>query len=654
MCGIAGYLLKRADGNADRIGRMIRTLRHRGPDDEGLTLLFPEREGAIDLSTPDTASGVRGTLPVDVHAAFPHRLALGHRRFSIVDLSPAAHQPFWTPGREVCVTVNGELYNYVELRDELRALGREFSTSCDTEVMAVAYLEWGERCFERFNGFWAMALYDANKGALMLARDRIGKAPLYVLRHPEGVFWASEIKALQAVVGTSFLEVSDQAVADFILHGHRDVHHRTFYTNVETFPNASYAWVTEDEALAPKKYWALPTERAAEGELDARDAALELEQLLVDSLRVRMRADVPVGFELSGGMDSSALVATAASHFGSPMEVFTVSWPGSPEDEEVYARAVAQRYPESIHYNVLTPPADELFEQADSFIWHMEQPFRTPAVLTYQGILRAMSERGMRVSINGTGGDENFAGYSMYRRPYLRHLLGRGRLLACLRESRPCGTTADRPSPADYLFNAGRLAARSLQKLGGTARLGSNGSPGRALELAFRRPNGIAPSGAPAQEINALLADTMGPWLMNYWQRVVNQVSMGVPVEVRSPLLDHRIVDFVFRLPLDLILRNGWTKWLLRKSVHDILPPSIVWRKQKRGFPFPHGEWAAAQREAFFGMVEPVDCPYVDLRGLRSAYAELCELEPELLWRIMSVALWWKRCIQGERLERVA
>jgi asparagine synthase (glutamine-hydrolysing) len=593
---------------------------------------------------------------VDVHGARPHRLALGFRRFSIVDPSPAGHQPFWTPGREVCLTVNGELYNYVEIRDELRALGREFTTSCDTEVMAVAYLEWGERCFERFNGFWALALYDANKSALMLARDRIGKAPLYVLRHPEGLFWASEIKALQAAVGSSFLEVSDQAVSDFILHGYRDVRHRTFYTNVETFPNASYAWIEADQAPAPRAYWALPTKRAAAGELDGDAAALELERLLVDALRVRMRADVPVGFELSGGMDSSALVATAASHFDKPMEVFTVSWPGSVEDEEVFARAVAERYPESIHYNVLTPPADELFEQADSFIWLMEQPFRTPAVLTYQGILRAMGERGMRVSINGTGGDENFAGYGMYRRPYLRHLLGRGRLLACLAESRPCGTTADRPSAADYLFNSARLGVRGLQQLGSKIRgRGSNdSSTRRALELAFRQPNGIAASDGPSREINALLLDTMGPWLMSYWQRVVNQASMGVPVEVRSPLLDHRIVDFVFRLPLDLILRNGWTKWLLRRSVRDILPPSVVWRKQKRGFPFPHGEWAAAHKEVFFATIGPIDCPYLDQAGLRSSYSELCVLEPELLWRIMSVALWWKRCIQGDSLGSLA
>ena len=180
MCGISGHFLKDDGASVDAILGMTRMLGHRDPDDEGLVLMLPEKVQFHDPATAETTAGVTGSRQVDGAFRAPHRTAFGHRRFSIIDLTPAGYQSFWSQHREVCLAFNGEIYNYVELRRELEGLGRTFTTHSDTEVLAEAYLEWGEPCFQRFNGIWALSLYDTRKQVLLLARDRVGKVPLYV------------------------------------------------------------------------------------------------------------------------------------------------------------------------------------------------------------------------------------------------------------------------------------------------------------------------------------------------------------------------------------------------------------------------------------------------------------------------------------------
>src|SRR5437667_1816068 len=193
---------------------MFRSVAHRGPDDEGLTLICLRSASAIDLATDESARGAKKQYRLEGYkAGLPHQIAFGHRRFSIIDVSPMGHQPFWSSNRKVCVCFNGEIYNYVELRAELKRLGHEFHTDSDTEVLAEAYLEWGVKCFNRLNGFWTLSLYDADRGSVLLSRDRIGKTPLYLAKATEGLFWCSEMKGLWAALGVSTFPVRDQAVS---------------------------------------------------------------------------------------------------------------------------------------------------------------------------------------------------------------------------------------------------------------------------------------------------------------------------------------------------------------------------------------------------------------------------------------------------------
>jgi asparagine synthase (glutamine-hydrolysing) len=436
MCGIAGYVLHGplATG-VTRLTGMLGALAHRGPDDEGLTLFDPASGARQDLVTAASARDAHGRDTVGGVAALPHSIALGHRRFSIIDLSGAAHQPFCSRDGRVWAAFNGEIYNYVEVRRELAGRGAVFATDSDTEVLVEAYREWGVECFRRFNGFWALTLYDAARGEVLLARDRIGKAPLYLTRTPEGLFWASEIKGLMAGLGRGAFAVDAQAVDDFVVHGWRDLFDETFYRGVATFPAASYAWVRPDGEWTPTRYWEVPRHRRTEREVPVGEAATRLRELLADAVRIRLRADVPVGLDLSGGMDSSSIVALATHQVrDAPLRVFTLSYPGSAFDELPWADLVFERYRGSLVRTVLEPTNEDFLSSLDRFVALMDEPFHDLALLGHQDIWRSMRDSGIRVSLNGAAGDEALAGYgSDYFEPYLRHLARSGRIGRCAR-----------------------------------------------------------------------------------------------------------------------------------------------------------------------------------------------------------------------------
>lgn len=625
---------------------MLRAVGHRGPDDEGITLISPETNAVQNLVTEDSAKDVEECCSLATTAVLPHRVALGHRRFSIIDLSGSAHQPFWSKDRQVYAAFNGEIYNYVELRDELARLGHVFRTDSDTEVLVEAYRVWGVECLKRFNGFWALTLYDADRKRVLLARDRIGKAPLYVTRCAEGIFWSSEIRGLMTGLGPAAFGIDAQAVDDFIRHGWRDLFNHTFYEGILTFPAACYAWIDRDGKYVPVSYWRVPECRRTERELSSSDAAAELRDLLADAVRIRMRADVPVGLDLSGGMDSSSIVALAVkSHAARTLRVFTISYPGSAYDELPYARKVVDRYRHAVTHTVLEPTNDNFLESLDSFVSHMHEPFHDLVLVGHHSIWRKMAETGIRVSLNGAAGDEVLAGYgSEYFEPYLRHLLCKGRWMRFLREF----INYSEYEPSRFGINHLRRAYHLFPQV-----LRFYHNPAMDIPKSidpYRDANGAVRRSGPSREINQLLIDYVTNWLMNYWCRSGNQNSMGVPLEFRCPFLDYRIVEYAFTLPVGYLIRDGWLKWILRKAMCDLLPGEIVWRRRKMGNRYPLRERLPSCREQFLSMLGRIECPYVDMAKLRSAYHEINRRNPDYLWRLLSVALWWKKCVQGESL----
>jgi asparagine synthase (glutamine-hydrolysing) len=640
MCGIAGYLLTQShESTSERILRMTRSIAHRGPDDEGLTLIYSSSNQTIDLATQHTARGLDELSTAQEIETFEHDIAFGHRRFSIIDVSPAGHQPFWSHNRQICVAFNGEIYNYLELRQDLEKEGYTFYTQSDTEVLVAAYQQWDTNCFQRFNGFWAVSLYDARKNAVLLARDRLGVAPLYLAKTTRGLFWSSEIKS---IIADHPFAVNEQAVGDYVLRGWRDLFDTTFYNGINTFPKASFAWIQSDGYYEPQTYWQLPTHRLTEAELSISDAVKQASFLLTDSLRLRLRADVPIGLSLSGGLDSSSLVALAAQA-GMSLNTFTVSFPGTSIDEEPFARSVVNNYSNLVKYQVIYPQEVDLLESADSYISLLDEPFHSPNLFTDQDLVRTMANAGIRVCLTGAAADETLAGYrGEYHGLYLRELLQTGQFHRGLNEFTQF---SEHQTWRDYCQTLYRILPTSAKKLP---------NPNRTIPAhldPFRCPKSFQQRDGAADELRQRLIDNMGTWLMNYWLRSGNTSYMGVPIENRAPYLDYRFVEFAFTLPPSYLIREGWLKWILREVAKDILPSEIVYRKKKSGFPFPLSNWLLQSKSKLFLLLHGLDCPYLNLERLQSdSYAMLAHRYPAYLWRLISLCLWWKKCVQGAKL----
>ena len=655
MCGIAGdYLLESHQANYVQVLRSLRAMSHRGPDDEGITLIDPERGTHQNLLTENSVVGAQAygrRCARDIQ----HRIAFGHRRFSIVDVSAGGHQPFWSSDGKVCVAFNGEIYNYVELRHELEQRGFRFHTASDTEVLALGYQAWGVNCFQRFNGFWAVSLYDRDRRQILLARDRIGKAPLYVTRNHRGLYWASEIKGVLALIDSSRIKVHEQAVIDFLTFHRRDMFDETFYSGISSFPTAAYAWVEADGSYQPVKYWDVPNRRFSLNDISVHEAKERLKELLGDAVRLRLRADVPVAVQVSGGMDSSSLLAIAASIASkSKVHAYTVAYPGSNLNEEPFARQVAQHYSGTVDYSVIEPPADDLLDHADSYVHLMGEPFHSPNQFTSHRIWTIMTRDGFRATLYGAGGDEVFAGYAIdYFQPYLRYLLKRGCGLRFIKEFMLFSQHRSGRLGFDYFRRASQLILPGAVRLMPWAsRLYHNLAKDHIPPECdpFVRPNGISAHAGPSDELHERVIDDMTHWLMNYWLRVDNQNSMGVPLELRSPFLDYRVVEFGFTLPMEFLIRDGWMKWILRCAMEDLLPRDVVWRKRKMGFPFPLAQWLGRFKGRILSMIQPLDSPYLDMKKFNTGYETVRKHDPSYLWCLISLGMWWKRCVQGDRL----
>ena len=642
MCGIAGYFSPRAPRQGAALAlRMLRTLEHRGPDDQGLAFFDLEASRQLHCATPASSAAIREALPpAGAGDAFRHHLAFAHCRFSIVDLSAGGHQPMRDASGQACVSFNGEIYNYVELKRELEAAGASFRTGSDTEVLLAGYLRWGPGVFERLNGQWALSLYDARDGSLWLSRDRLGKVPLYYVVHGGCLYWASEIKALADACGPGALTVRAQAVDDFVVHGWRD-RDGTFWNEVMDFPPASHARVGPDLALRTTQYWRIPGERLPAGAIGDAEAARRVSELLLEAIRIRVRADVPVAFELSGGIDSSAIVALAASGLGDNLAAYSVAFADEEANELPYARAVAERYRDRIEHRVIEPAADDFWRDADAFVRLEEEPFHAPGLHANQSLRRRIRERGTKVVLSGAAGDEVFAGYpGEYLAPFLRHLAGHMQWRRAVHEllassergtwKQTLGTAIDAAMPG--LYDRLRFA-----RAGETRLLASGYRP--AAGIARRPP-------APASLADRMIAN-LGPAKMNYWLRSANKANFGIPIEPRAPFLDYRLIDFAFTLPVELLIRDGWHKWILRAALGERLPPQVLWRKRKMGFPFPMSRWLAESRPQALANLADARCPFLDVGQVSTHYAAMAASAPYALWRLVSLGLWWKRVVEG-------
>ena len=647
MCAIAGIVnLNGQPVNVSLLRRMNDQLRHRGHDDEGYVFIQPNRGSWTEYSGADTPRLLLETYPVlrDSHHHFPFPIGLAHRRFAIVDLAARAHQPFFDSDKVCCAVFNGEIFNYLELRDELVKRGHHFRSSSDTEVIVEAYKAWGVECFSHFNGMWAMILYDFRNKRLIVSRDRLGEIPLYWARIRDSVYFASEIKALLEVSNSQ--SVNEAAIYPYLVHGFQHVNDETFVEGISSFPAATWAVLDKNFPTTGQRYWQAPRRRFREREVGLREAIRCVRDTLQDAVRIRLRADVPCCMTLSGGLDSSVLVALAAQCPGAKVIAHTIRFAEKQWDEEPFARAVA-RYCGAEH-RIVDPPLGNFWHEILPFTYLAEEPYHAPNIYIRQLFHRAMRSEGFKVVLVGEGGDELFAGYM--RHFYLRQT-------EALRAHR-FGMFLDnhlRWSETDtHVKPLARLIVQkikwsllrpylSISKASSAKRQAKSERMDGYVNLPPLINNGYS----TRTTLSELLYDEITSTSIPYWVRTNDRLRMGIPIEGRSPFLDYRVVELALTLPVTYLIRHGWQKWIIRKAFEKLLPQEVVWRKQKAGFPTPFQRFVVTSPPTIQRLLKQLHNPYVDL-PLFERFAKHCAEERNEWsahihwWRMISFLLWYE------------
>ena len=564
MCGIVGIASSKPIGTADALDSMRDTLRHRGPDDAGE---WRSEDGHVRL---------------------------GHCRLSIIDLSAAARQPMVGESGRTRVVFNGEIYNYRELRRELESSGRRFRTASDTEVLLEAYEQWGVDCLSRLNGMFALALVDTASRRVLLARDRAGEKPLFYTYRQGCLTFASELKALMAAPEFS-PRLDHRAFEHYLAFGYapRDM---CLLEGVQKLPQGhALTYDLDRDRLKLWAYWRLPAgpERGPGARIDVDASVTALEQLLRDSVRLRLIADVPVGIMLSGGIDSSLVTAMAAQVAGRKIKTFTVSFPGhGAYDEAPHARTVAQHF-DTEHLELVAEPAtvDLLPQLAAQY----DEPIADSSMVpTY--LISRLIRHSATVALGGDGGDELFGGYPHYcwlqEQASIRRVLPVPvrRMVGVAGRRLPLGFKGRNYVVGLDLDVSGSIAQFNLYFDAGARRQLLRHPPAASAE--GRSPESFKAALCPRDRtvVEQATAVDFQTYLVDDILVKVDRASMLASLEVRAPWLDPRIIEFAFQLPDQLRATSRARKVLLRTLASRVLPPSLDLNR-KQGFSLPLHAW---------------------------------------------------------------
>ena len=560
MCGIAGIIGRAALPEKAEMQAMLDCIRHRGPDGEGAFA-----EGNV---------------------------LLGHRRLAIIDLSDDGVQPMTYAGRYTIV-YNGEIYNYIELREELKALGMRFSTATDTEVVLAAYAAWGEKCLTRFNGMWAFALYDREAQTIFCARDRFGVKPFYYYDGPDAFRFGSEIKQLLPYLPHP-IKADRGTLSAYLCTGELDYSERTMFRDVKQLPGGhTLCYSLWTGAFTAARWYDLADAPAQESTYEeAKDAFARLFRRAVE---LRLRADVPVGSTLSGGMDSSAIVCQTheileARAPGTPQQTISSCFVDKKFDEQLYIDAVTAHTGVAAHK--VYPPIRMDAALLDKMLWHMDEPAASMGSWT---VYEEAARLGLTVILVGEGADEYLAGYSPAFEALFVQLFMRGKWRAMLREMRAYGearAASDRKS-VTHMFVMTMADVLLPSALRDRARVSRRAYvPGRLLtRAAIRDPEAVRVRDffngrRPEEMTQALLTREMTRIL-----HCLDRSSMAFSVETRAPFLDVALLERCYGMPLTYLIHNGVSKRVMRDALRPIMPEKVTGRHGKMGFVSPEFQW---------------------------------------------------------------
>ncbi|MGO8988913.1 MAG: asparagine synthase (glutamine-hydrolyzing) [bacterium] len=643
MCGIFGFLdFQNRGGNAQILRAMSHSIAHRGPDDYGYVF--------FDLLGNQQMVGSQQLPEQEDFNQFNGILVLGHRRLAIIDLTEAGHQPMSNESKRIWITYNGEIYNYKELTEELKGKGHLFKSCTDTEVILHAYEEWGIECLPRFNGMWAFALWDMDRKRLFCARDRFGIKPFYYWFNGMKFILASEIKA---ILQDPFVPraANNDRVYDYLCYGYLDHTEDTFFQGIYQLRGGHYLTLellgANDFQLDIRPYWDLiPKECELKDDFKER-----FYELLEDSVRLHMRSDVPVGTCLSGGIDSSSIVSLAKNFLGSNLhKTFSSCFDDKEYDEREYINKVVELTDSEPHY--VFPKPDLLFREIEDLIWHQDEPFGSTSIYAQWNVFKLAKSNQVKVILDGQGADELLAGYHPYFGFYLSELAKTFRFQKFIEEYKKVRSLHH----YSHSWIIGHLmlclsplpwsrVIRNQVLLYKNKWLNACDYSTREIEFQQKYKNILFD-----RLYQSLMYLTL-PGLLHYEDRN----SMAHSIEARVPFLDYRLVEFVFSLPMDQIIRNGTTKVILREAMKGVIPETVRTRLDKIGFVTPENIWfrgalkdhiteiifsRSFEERGYFNIGETRRTFMDYLEGKRGA---VCPI-----WRWVNLELWFRKFIDQE------
>lgn len=423
----------------------------------------------------------------------------------------------------------------------------------------------GQGLFAQIAGIFAFALFDAQAQELWLVRDALGKAPLYFIQHDDFLCFASDIKPLLEACPQEKAKLRNTAITDYLHFGRRDFAHHTFWENINSLPAGSWLKIQLPSGeTSAQHWWQMPAQRWTSDDLSMAEAVRGLQTLLHEAVDLRMNSDRKTGFTLSGGMDSSALLAIACQHLpaGEKLPVLTIGYKDKAQDETYFAKLLTRKYAHQTEHVVLDGLDQTVLEEWDHFLGLQEEPFHDPVLYTDYLQQKQLKALGADICITGAGGDELLAGYPSFFLTHIRGLWQEGGLLQTPEILRDLFMLARSFSTGEWL----NLWAKK-----------SNDSPQLLRNQVFAQNL--------SKDLHTQIMQKMGNYQMNYWLRSLQKTYMSIPIEPRLPLLDQNVVEYAMRLPLNYLIHRGWPKYVLRKAVEPLLPQEVVWRHKKNGLP---------------------------------------------------------------------
>ncbi len=635
MCGILSIINTKRGAGSENLLAACSIIRHRGPDDEGLLTWEPGQQPVVWAGSDTASSTLQHWKYQHLQPGKGFKVGFGHRRLSILDLSPAGHQPMLYPQAQLAITFNGEIYNYLEIRAELVQLGHQFISHGDTEVILHAWAQWGPECLHKFNGMFAFVLLDHKKDELYAVRDRFGVKPLYYYQNEASIYIASEIKQIRTAPGYQ-LQLNEQVARQYLAAGVVDQSDNTFDTQIKHIPQGHYLHMKldGDDSFRLHRWYTLRPKKWS-GSYD--DAAAQLKELLTSAVDVRLRSDVAVGSCLSGGLDSSSIVCIVAELLKGKgetagQETVTACYDNAKYDEWNYAQEVIKKT--NAHAHRTFPSFKGLHDEAESFIWHQDEPVGSTSQFSQWAVFKASHEAGLKVMVDGQGADEQFAGYGGNDLPLYSGLIRKMKVGALLDEASHYKKEKGH-WPTGFVVNAIKLNA------------------GKAL------PMPVADWMLPAQSavIHDRYAYTLQENLLRqlYMEplpallRYEDRNSMAWSVESRTPFMDYRLLEFTIGLPETFVYKRGVRKAILRSAMKDVIPTAIADRRDKMGFVTPEELWLKNEGRAWFmegveQTVQQFGGAFMDARATVDHVREIMDGKRKFSftpWRILCFGKWY-------------